>query len=324
MRLPLLAVVLVLLPPLADASSRQGQATRRERDARLAKRASEMVSVPAGDFVMGVTLAELPRLVEECVGELGPELGPHLCTEDRFVDTLTGETPRMVYLPAFEIDRYEVTTAEYRACVAAGPCDLRALIAGDRRYAVDEWPMVNVTWDDADTYCRWRGKRLPSEAEWEKAARGPHGRPWPWGAYDFDEAANRGMLEAEVVRDPMLTGIGTAPDDADGFAELAPPGSLPFGRSYYGVHDMSGNASEWVADWYSERYYQSATTIDPRGPASGQQRGSRGGSFFEPRSWTRPYHRNADLPGDRSITRGFRCARSARSWPAPPPRAPAE
>ncbi len=277
------------------------------RQERVLKHEREMVLVPAGSFVMGADDVELADFQRACAEELGPEIAASGCVPERWSDFATGKLARQVFVSDYEIDRLEVNTASYRECVSRGPCDMRPLVAGDARYAVDAWPMVNVTWDDAATYCVWRGKRLPSEAEWEKAARGPDARRWPWGNLDRDEGANRGMIEPEVVR-PLL-GVGTAVDESDGFRELAPPGSLPFGKSPYGVHDLSGNAAEWVGDWYDQKGYGEYSQVDPSGPKSGHMRVTRGGSFYEPRFFARTYYRSAELPTERSIARGFRCAR---------------
>jgi formylglycine-generating enzyme len=301
-----IALLTFVLAATPAAASQHLVARRQER---ALKHESDMIRIPAGTFVMGADDTEIADFKRACEAEFGPEVAQNACIDDRSKDFDTGTQPRMVFVSTFEIDRYEVTTAQYRECVAHGPCDMRPLVAGDARYAVDEWPMVNVTWDDAVTYCAWRGKRLPTEAEWEKAARGVDGRRWPWGDKDRRSGANRGRVEPEIERPPAANLISGAMDDTDGFRELAPPGSLPFGRSPYGLHDMAGNVSEWVADWYDENAYSTQSTVDPTGPKSGHLRVTRGGSFFEPRFYARTYYRNAELPTERSITRGMRCAR---------------
>jgi formylglycine-generating enzyme required for sulfatase activity len=287
--------------PASSGASRIGHATKHE---------SEMVLVPAGEFIMGADDAEVADWIEECQRELpGDAAGActNLVTSGHFA---TG-TPREVFVSAFQIDRLEVTTAAYRECVRRGPCDMRPLTAADTRYVVDEWPMVNVTWDDADSYCRWRGKRLPTEAEWEKAARGTDGRRWPWGNYDRVDGANRGRVETDAERSPNPADLATVPDDSDGYAELAPPGSLRFGRSPYGALDMAGNVTEWVADWFDDRPLIDKDDVDPTGPATGQLKVVRGGDFFEPGMFARTYFREGEHPGERHITRGFRCAADA-------------
>jgi formylglycine-generating enzyme required for sulfatase activity len=290
-----------------SVTSRTGSA----RLARAEKRESEMVFVPAGTFITGMDDGEKAHLVQACVAEFGPEL-------EQFCEPMiqdfhfgTGPAPREVFVSAFWIDRHEVTAGEYRACVRRGICDLRALTSGDERYLSDELPMVNVTWENADTYCRWREKRLPTEAEWEKAARGTDGRRWPWGGFDRADGANRGQVEDLAVRSPVLQLTDWAVDGSDGFELAAPPGSLPFGASPYGADDMAGNVSEWVADWYGDKDPTESTGIDPTGAPSGQFKVVRGGSFREPRFFARTYVRLRQPPAERDLTRGFRCARDA-------------
>jgi len=311
LRRPLTAAAATLLALAALPADGSQHAARQQE--RALKRESEMARIPAGTFIMGADDEEVVDFKRACEEEFGPEIGQQACVPERLRDFATG-SPRLVFVSAFEIDRLEVTTAHYRECVARGPCDMRPLVAGDARYAVEAWPMVNVTWDDAATYCAWRGKRLPSEAEWEKAARGGDARRWPWGNYDRKDGANVGRIEREIVRPPNPNSVGSDIDESDGFRELAPPGSLPFGRSPYGVQDMAGNAAEWVADWYDENGY-APSTVDPTGPKSGHLRVTRGGSFYEPRFFARAYYRNAELPTERSITRGIRCARDVAASP---------
>ncbi len=273
-----------------------------------------MAAVAGGTFVMGIDEDELADAVEGCKEEFGPENGAIACEQmARFQDAATGQA-REVYVSPFLIDRREVTTAEYRQCVVAGACDLTPLVAGDRRFIHDELPVVNVTWHDAVSYCSWKGKRLPTEAEWEKAARGDDGRRWPWGNTDGDDRANRGKMIPEELRPGGIQPgvLATMTDDSDGAAGPAPPGTFRFGRSPYGVDDMAGNVAEWVQDWWSQFGYTGLSTIDPRGVSSGPYRVVRGGSFNDPRFFARVYYRNSHRPSLRAITIGFRCARDIR------------
>ena len=195
-------------------------------------------------------------------------------------------------LAAFYIDLYEVTTADYAQFVAATHHkkpdimvfynDL-ALLQGPRQ------PVVGVAWDDAVDYCRWAGKRLPTEAEWEKAAHGPVEMDWPWGP--------------EFVK-----WYGNVDGDDDGYRYTAPVGSFERGRSPYGVYDMAGNVSEWVADWYSPTYYKDGFVTRPKGPDSGDQRVHRGGSWNDPVSESRSTKRFTVFPYRRDATVGIRCA----------------
>lgn len=219
----------------------------------------------------------------------------------------TDEKPsRQVELSTFSIDRHEVSNTHFAAFVAATGYQTAAE-AADAPEAADgiNWrqpqgpgsttdpnhPVVYVSWHDAQAYCTWRGARLPSEAEWEKSARGGDGRLWPWGS-TFAAA--------------MTNSWGTA----DGYAELAPVGSFPDGASPYGVLDLAGNVWEWCADWYAADYYTTAPAKDPQGPATGQLKVLRGGSWINPGPALRSSNRFEVLPVERSPYIGFRCAHS--------------
>ena len=273
-----------------------------------------MAAVPGGTFIMGIDEEELANAIDACKEEFGPESGALACEQmARFQDAATGQA-REVYVSPFLVDRTEVTGGEYRRCVMAGACDPTPLVAGDTRFIRDDLPVVNVTWYDAVTYCGWLGKRLPTEAEWEKAARGDDGRRWPWGNIDGDDRANRGRLLSEELRPPGGPAglLATQTDESDGAAAPAPPGSFRWGRSPYGVYDMAGNVAEWVYDWWSQFGYTGLSLIDPRGVPSGPFRVVRGGSFNDPRFFARVYYRNSQRPQQRAISIGFRCARDIR------------
>jgi formylglycine-generating enzyme required for sulfatase activity len=281
----------------------------------VGEQAGAMVVIPGGTFVMGIDEEELANAVDACKEEFGPETGALACEQmTRFQDAATGQA-REVYVSPFFIDRFETTAAEYRRCVKAGACDLTPLVAGDRRFIQDDLPIVNVSWFDADAYCAWQGKRLPTEAEWEKAARGDDGRRWPWGNVDGDDRANRGKMipeELRPVNQLAQLALATMADDSDGWSGPAPPGTFRWGKSPYGVYDMAGNVAEWVSDWWSQFGYTGLSVIDPRGVSSGPFRVVRGGSFNDPRFFARVYYRNSLRPGTRSVTIGFRCVRDIR------------
>ena len=273
-----------------------------------------MVAIPGGVFVMGLPDDDVPEAELACAAELGYEQTEDLLKLcDRLMNLRAEETggAREVYVSPFHIDRFEVTAGEYHACVQAGTCDLAPLVAGDTRTIRDDLPVANVTWYDARTYCAYAGKRLPTEAEWEKAARGDDRRHFPWGNVDAVDRANRGQMQDQTERP-----LGFLPDrlpsklsDSDGSSGPAPPGSYRFGRSPYGVEDMAGNVAEWVADWFSQGGYAGLSQIDPTGVGAGTAKVVRGGSFADPRFFSRTYHRRKQAPDAATVNVGFRCAR---------------
>jgi formylglycine-generating enzyme required for sulfatase activity len=220
---------------------------------------TEMVDIPAGAFVMGSD-----------------------------ADTDTDNPRHTVTLSAYAIDRTEVTNAQYKVCVTTGNCLAPSSTTAYNDPAKANYPVVYVSWEKAATYCAWASKRLPTEAEWEKAARGTDERTYPWGA-----AAPTCSLAATNSCTSAVTLVA----------------SYPSGVSPYGVHDMSGNAREWVSDWYAT--YPTGPATDPEGPASGSQKLARGGSWtaqaVDVTTFVRPT-RDPNLSDDYI---GFRCAKSA-------------
>jgi formylglycine-generating enzyme required for sulfatase activity len=206
---------------------------------------------------------------------------------------------RKVTLSGFFIDKYEVTFAQYYRFVGTGHRKPR--LAGYLAVDAEAIPMLmspfnpvtGVSWDDAVAYCGWMGKRLPTEAEWEKAARGTDKREWPWGNEKSIQKAN---LEGE----------------ADGFRYASPVGSLKEDRSPYGVYDMAGNSMEWVADRFQEDYYRRAPSQNPPGPDAGEERVIRGASWHDALDRARTSVRFKTGPSYRDVTIGFRCAKSRK------------
>jgi formylglycine-generating enzyme required for sulfatase activity len=202
-----------------------------------------------------------------------------------------------LYLKPYFIDLKEVTQGEYErfAKMTRRPKARIEVFEDDpAKLLKPELPAIAVTWSDAEAYCKWAGKRLPSEAEWEKAARGEGKRRYPWG-------------------DEFLPGYANIDGHEDGFRYLAPPGSFEAGRSPYGLYDMAGNVGEWVADSYEENFYQKSPYRDPKGPEQGEQKVIRGGSWRETKKNVRPSKRFQAKPWRHDITVGFRCAKDVET-----------
>jgi iron(II)-dependent oxidoreductase len=192
-----------------------------------------------------------------------------------------------VHLDAYYVDKVPVTNALYERFMRAAGHGA-PLYWTDSKWNGTTQPVVGVTWHDADAYCKWAGKRLPTEAEWEKAARGTDGRKYPWG--DQWEASRANSLESNI-------------------GKTTPVGSYPSGASPYGALDMAGNVWQWVADWYDANYYLRSPERNPRGPDSGQYRVLRGGSWYSLPISLRAASRNNSTPDARHSVIGFRCAR---------------
>ena len=270
----------------------------------------------SGAFVMGVPEGEgdFEYLQAFCLADYQSS-GPEVCHQDTI--WAASRPAREVFLESFEIDRHEVRVAQYRECVRAGACDIGALLFGDQRYNKAEWPVVNVTWNDASTYCKWRGKRLPTEAEWEKAARGSKSYRWPWGQLWRSGSANHGKLASQVMLEVKTLQVGQRileayePDARDGHPYASEPGAMLWGNSPYGAADMAGNVAEWVQDYYSEHGYADLPLINPVRDAAKpleKRRAVRGGSWNEPRLWSLTFMRFPRTSSSRWPDVGFRCA----------------
>tara|TARA_B100000315_G_C14552525_1_gene576584 strand:- start:634 stop:1533 length:900 start_codon:yes stop_codon:yes gene_type:complete len=198
-----------------------------------------------------------------------------------------------VFVSSFYLDQYEVSNEEYtRFLKATGHSKPFVPVFDDdpAKLLNPEQIAVGMAWDSAMAYCLWAGKRLPTEAEWEKAARGETPRTWPWGN-EF------GVQNANVK------------GEQDGYRYTALPGQFESGRSPYGIYDMAGNGAEWVADWYDAEVYRSAPFQNPKGPEVGKHRVVRGGSWAESAVNVRTTKRFAVRQGRADSIIGFRCAK---------------
>lgn len=296
---------------------------------------SVMVIVPATEFLMGTSEAH-PDLPDVPVGEAPLEPQQVLLTRAERAWRHADERPqRLVTLDRFAIDRYEVTNSQYRRflewvrrtndhthCNPDEPPEwdhtprywrnfnpllddaayARTTPFGLETFRADDTPVVGVDWYDAYAYAAWVGKRLPTEAEWELAARGTDGRRWPWG-----DGWQWGL--ANIGGEKRGQDVSAGGTEKDGYIYPAPVASFPGGRSPFGVDDMAGNVAEWSADWYDPNYYGEGATTNPTGPAEGRTRVVRGGSSRNAPSSVRAAKRSFHEPEFKTFTLGFRCAK---------------
>lgn len=260
----------------------------------------DMVYVAQGPSVMGID-KEVPAFKKATLYE-------RRMNTPWSAEALSDESPaHMVFLDSYLIDKYEVSNKQYGDFIRKKGHSAPAYW-DDPRLNKPEQPVVGVNWEDAKAFCEFRDKRLPTEAEWEKAARGPHANIYPWGN-KFDPAkANYGKHQEATM----------------------PVDSLPDAVSYYGIHHMAGNVFEWVGDWYDPRFYDRLEPmVNPTGPAKpvwlggtgtyvdrltvGEKRVIRGGSWIAPEPTLRSTHRfwNDPLNNSYGVGLGFRCAKPA-------------
>lgn len=244
----------------------------------------DMVEIHAGVFTMGVDIEN-----EQEWGDVDEE------------------PLHEVYLSKYYIDRYEVTAAQFADFLNKNMgkseryIDLKPAVTIEKvkgklqaRKGLENYPANRVSWYGADAYCREQGKRLPTEAEWEQAAKGPDGRVFPWG----DEAPDNTRVTYKRKFNEL------------GFKAMEPVDSMEKGRSPYGLHHMAGNVWEWVADWYDEGDYSDTRVRDPQGPEEGTTKVLRGGNWYYRAYYLRTTYRFNEKPDAFKIWQGFRCAKT--------------
>jgi len=287
-------LVIALIPRAVTAASKPSTELARHLTA-IASLAtsSPMQTIPAGEFVLGSK-----RIDDDPYG-----------LRTQFDDT---ELPQnRVWLDAYAMDRDEVSLGEYLKFIQQRkqqpPDELQKLIwhvitvhsVSDQ--TLTRWPALYVTWHEAKEFCQAREKRLPTEAEWEKAARGTDGRLFPWGE-EAPESRLAMFGQHHVHEIPILAAVDSHDD----------------GKSPYGLHHMAGNVAEWVQDWFGFDYYAYMPERNPSGPASGRYKSVRGGSWKSNPIMLRTATRGGSPPDQRSATIGFRCARSLPTNVVPP------
>ncbi len=258
----------------AGGSTSDGQTVAKQAAGPVGKDGAPTVVIPAGEFLMGSN---------DGAGNERPE--------------------HKVWLDAYAIDQYEVTIALYAKFLQDAKHDAPMTWDDEAVTTAGNRPAVGLTWPDAAAYCAWAGKRLPTEAEWEKAARGTDGRRFPWGEMQpFVDIANynRGNWVSDAITlVPVTSGV-------EGMSIRH--GLKEGGKSPFGLFHMAGNAAEWVADWYERDYYQKSPAKNPKGPEGGDKRVIRGGSWADVPAGLRVTARVSAEPDFQDRTIGVRCA----------------
>lgn len=280
---------------------------------------TDTVRVEGGTFQMGTTAAEVSAAVNECLAGYGGE--PGACDVSMGEDSFPEHA---VTISPFNMEVYEVSYAQYLTFINllgpgahrngcnGQPClqtrtesETSNITYDGATYSVpsviNDFPMTNVTWYGAQAYCEAIGRRLPTEAEWERAARGPNNNIFPWGnTWDATRASTR------------------RPADG-GEPQKVPVFAFPEGSSPYGIYNLAGNVAEWVLDWYDPRFYgrPEATVADPTGPTAGQERVTRGGSWDTMPFFSRSVHRQSQEPNNPTADIGFRCVEDLNNTNVP-------
>ncbi len=276
----IVAFTLLFLHVSVGDGSASPQAPSQLPQESIGKDGAPMRLVPAGEFLMGSDSSDIARAVQENPGAKA------IWYQD--------EQPRhRVYVDGFYMDKYEVTTARYAQFLIAIAREKPVFWGQKSLNEHGNRPVVGVNWHDAKAYCEWAAKRLPSEAEWEKAARGTDGHIYPWG----NDTPTTNLANY---------GKSWSTDFSSG-DPLKPVGSYEAGKSPYGIHDMAGNVWEWVADWYDDGYYKNNPNRNPKGPSSGDSKVLRGGSWGNHPDNLRSADRGGVDPTSVHNAFGFRC-----------------
>jgi formylglycine-generating enzyme required for sulfatase activity len=268
-RVALFAILTIFMAAVMDfpAEAQLDKLRKQKKDAAIQSDEAPMAVIPAGEFWMGVD------------GMIG----------------LEDERPRhKVRLDAYQMDVYEVTVARYARFLAATNREAPSYWETVKFAEHGDRPVIGVSWDDADTFCQWAGKRLPTEAEWEKAARGTDERHYPWGNQKPTPNLANYALGARFSYSQVLM----------------PVGKYDKARSPYGLFDMAGNVWEWTQDWYDGAYYEKSPEKNPTGAEQGQFKVLRGGAWSDLPKYLLTYGRFKLPPTTRNSYIGFRCAKS--------------
>ena len=279
----------------------------------------EMVFVPSGTFMMGSNGEQIDKAMEDCKKMYH---GERDC--NRLIYSRQEQPQHEIYVDAFWIDKTEVTNAQFcKFLNANGNQTINGIKlfepgAGHRgvvygyiietdgvfkpKSGYEAYPIIEVSWYGSKSYCDWIGGRLPTEAEWEYAAKGSLNNIYPWGNEFNGNLVN--------YRDSTFNFDNLGKDTAftDGHPQWSPVGSYPLGASWCGALDMTGNVHEWVSDWYADDYYSNSPKLNPKGPGNGTLKIGRGGSWYDPSWHVRCSYRKVLIPSSaRMHWIGFRC-----------------
>ncbi len=310
--------------PTDQAPTRPASQSPPRQQTRTGQGEAAMVLVPGGTFWMGISDNEKARAIEDCKTEFKKQAAS--CTGL----VLSAQPRHQVTLDPFSLDPYEVTNRQFEQFVQATGYQTTAEKEGTAHVRIDgqgwqetkgatwrqpeagpdvfasnraEHPVVNVSWHDAEAYCRWAGKRLPTEAEFEYATRAGTQTVYWWGNFSpgTRQVANVADESAKTLLPIIIVGYD------DGAITTAPVGS--YEANPFGLFDMTGNVAEWTADWHDAFYYRKSPERNPTGPSSGDHRMTRGGSWNDAAFGIRPTVRGGGAPTERDTKIGFRCTR---------------